>query len=69
MSKINAEWHRANRMPKNPTEAQRIAWHRAHAANCACREMPESVRKLLEEAVGGASGDPAGRRKTGRSRR
>lgn len=58
MSKINAEWHKANRMPKNPTKAERIAWHRAHAAHCGCREMPESIRKLLEE--------DANERKTGR---
>ena len=49
MGKINAEWHKAHRMPKNPTREQRIAWHRAHSANCACREMPESIRKLLAE--------------------
>ncbi|MFZ2102836.1 MAG: hypothetical protein WAU86_19955 [Oricola sp.] len=59
MGKINAEWHKANPMPKNPTTAQRIAWHRAHAATCACREMPESSRKLIEgEKPVAASGKP-----------
>jgi hypothetical protein len=41
---INAAWHRANPMPKNPTLDQRIAWHVAHARNCGCREMPEKIR-------------------------
>ena len=45
MGKVNAEWHKANPMPKNPTLAQRVAWHRAHAARC---EMPENIRKLIE---------------------
>jgi hypothetical protein len=46
MGKINAEWHRANRMPKNPTMDQRIAWHVAHAKACGCREISG---KLLVE--------------------
>jgi hypothetical protein len=49
MGRTNAEWHRAHPMPKNPTQAQRIAWHREHAKHCACRAMPDSIRKLIEE--------------------
>ena len=49
MGRTNAEWHRAHPMPKTPTRAQRIAWHREHAANCACREMPDSIAKLIQE--------------------
>jgi len=41
---INAEWHRAHPMPKNPTLDQRVAWHVAHARNCGCREMPDKIR-------------------------
>ena len=51
MGRINAEWHKAHRMPRNPTLAQRLEWHRGHAENCACREMPESIRKLIREAT------------------
>lgn len=54
MGRINAEWHRAHRMPKNPTPEQRVAWHREHTQNCNCREMPESIRKLLEAGTGPA---------------
>jgi hypothetical protein len=46
MGKINAEWHRAHRMPKNPTLDQRIAWHLAHAKACGCRAISG---KLLDE--------------------
>ena len=38
--KLNAEWHRAHRMPKNPTEEQRLEWHAAHAEACGCRPVP-----------------------------
>ena len=51
MGKTNAEWHRAHPMPKNPTLEQRVEWHREHAAHCGCREMPASIRKLLDEAA------------------
>ena len=27
MSKINAQWHLAHVMPKNPTDRQRAQWH------------------------------------------
>ncbi len=53
---INAEWHRAHPMAKNPTLDQRLAWHVAHAKACSCREMPEIIRReavsrgLLEDA-------------------
>ncbi|HEY7269954.1 MAG TPA: hypothetical protein VH951_09020 [Dehalococcoidia bacterium] len=43
---INAEWHRQNRMPKNPTKEQRYHWHLEHSKNCNCRPISG---KLLEE--------------------
>jgi hypothetical protein len=45
---INREWHLAHRMPRNATLEQRLEWHIMHAANCSCREMPESIRRELE---------------------
>lgn len=49
MGKINAEWHKANPMPKNPTDDQRVAWHVAHAQHCGCRAITGGVRELLEK--------------------
>jgi hypothetical protein len=43
MININAVWHHRHPMPKNPTLVQRVRWHVAHAAACACREMPATV--------------------------
>jgi len=48
MGKLNAEWHRANRMPKNPTMDQRIVWHLAHARACGCREISGKLREEME---------------------
>jgi len=48
---INAAWHKKNRMPKNPTLDQRLAWHVAHAEHCTCREMPENLRLLIRRFV------------------
>jgi hypothetical protein len=45
--KLNADWHLTNRMPKNATLEQRVAWHVGHAANCECRPMPASIRAVL----------------------
>jgi len=50
MGKINKEWHLKHRMPKNPTEEQRLEWHRMHAIHCSCREMPAALKKKLEKA-------------------
>jgi len=44
--KINAKWHLANKMPKNPTLDQRVKWHAEHAENCSCRPLEG---KIFEE--------------------
>ncbi len=44
---MNADWHRAHPMPKNPTEAQRIEWHVEHAIHCPCRALPANIRDLV----------------------
>ncbi len=41
--RINAGWHRAHPMPRNPTREQRVEWHGAHAAACGCRPVPQSL--------------------------
>jgi hypothetical protein len=46
--KLNAEWHLAHRMPKNPTWEQRYAWHLEHEKFCACRKMSDKLRQEVE---------------------
>jgi hypothetical protein len=43
-SALNAAWHKAHRMPKNPTREVRLAWHLEHARMCGCRPIPGSLR-------------------------
>lgn len=48
MGKINAEWHAAHVMPKNPTDAQRAEWHYEHALHCGCRQPSVATVALME---------------------
>jgi len=50
-AKLNAEWHRAHKMPKNPTPAQRLDWHVAHAKACACRSLSPAMLAKLKKAT------------------
>ena len=45
---INRAWHLAHKMPRNASMEQRLEWHVMHAANCNCRDMPDSIRRELE---------------------
>jgi hypothetical protein len=47
LPRLNADWHRAHRMPKNPSLARRIAWHEEHACVCGCRPMPDSIAAAI----------------------
>ena len=38
-------------MPKNPSVAQRVAWHREHEVHCACRPVPPKLRALMDEVA------------------
>ena len=49
--KINAEWHVAHRMPKNPTPRQRLEWHLAHAKACSCRPLSPEMLASLKRAA------------------
>lgn len=48
MGKINAEWHAAHVMPKNPKPAERALWHYEHALNCSCRTPSPAIVALME---------------------
>jgi hypothetical protein len=45
--KINTQWHKKNRMIKNPKLEDRIKWHKEHVKFCSCREIPENLKKYL----------------------
>ncbi|QQR35619.1 hypothetical protein JI749_14905 [Devosia oryziradicis] len=46
---MNRDWHETHRLPANAKLEQRIDWHIEHAAQCGCREIPDSVKKALEQ--------------------
>jgi len=50
MGMINKEWHLANKMPKNPTLEQRMAWHIEHVAHCPCRPMPDKLKAEIAKS-------------------
>lgn len=55
-SRLNAAWHRANRMPARAALEQRVEWHLAHAKACGCRNLPASiVRELERRGIGQAT--------------
>ena len=47
---INKEWHRKNKMPKNPTFEQRMGWHFEHQKNCSCRPIPKKLAEEMKKA-------------------
>ena len=52
MSTMNAAWHKAHLMPKNPSLDQRIAWHLGHAKNCGCRPIAGKIRdEILKRGI------------------
>jgi len=66
MDEAGRDWHRANRMPKNPTLDQRIAWHAEHALHCGCRPIPAN---LAAEMTRRGIGIPAALERRPNSRR
>ena len=46
--RLNRAWHLEHRLARNASLEERLHWHLAHAANCACREMPPGIRRELE---------------------
>lgn len=45
---INRQWHLTHKLPRNAKLEERLQWHIRHAANCSCRDMPQSIRRELE---------------------
>jgi len=47
--RLNAAWHKANRMPARATLEQRVAWHVEHYRHCACREIPPKLAEQMKQ--------------------
>ena len=45
--KINAEWHKVHKMPKNPSQDERIEWHIEHAKQCQCWPIPAKLQAAI----------------------
>jgi hypothetical protein len=46
---MNKAWHQKNKMRKNATKAERLAWHLAHQQACGCRPIPKSLKPMLDQ--------------------
>ena len=44
---MNEKWHSAHPMPKNPTVEERVKWHLEHAKECACRPIPDAIKREI----------------------
>jgi hypothetical protein len=50
MGEINKEWHKKNKMPKNPSFEERVKWHKEHSKNCKCREgIPKKLKEEMKK--------------------
>lgn len=48
--KINAIWHKKNRMVMPTTLAERVAWHEEHLKHCSCRkDLPKTILAELKK--------------------
>ncbi len=47
--KINAQWHKDHRMPKNPSLEERTLWHIEYHKNCDCRDIPLSIQEEIRK--------------------
>lgn len=46
---LNEAWHKANRMPANPSTDERIAWHLEHVKHCGCRKISGKLKEEMEK--------------------
>lgn len=51
IQKLNAVWHTAHKMPKNPTVKERLFWHAEHMKNCACRKPNDKLLAQMKEVT------------------
>jgi hypothetical protein len=60
---MNTEWHKRHVLSRAATLDERIAWHREHQKQCACRPIPAKLKerlgpgdRLTKKGGGGKSG-------------
>lgn len=44
---MNTKWHTRHILPRGAPLEQRIAWHRDHQEQCACRPTPANIQKEI----------------------
>ncbi len=44
---MNAEWHKQHILGRGASLEQRMAWHREHQKQCACRPIPPKLQKQM----------------------
>jgi hypothetical protein len=53
---MNTDWHEEHVLGSNAPMEERVRWHLAHAAKCACRPIPQDVQEVIDRhAKAGAS--------------
>jgi hypothetical protein len=48
-SKLNREWHKANRMTPRANRETRLQWHSEHVKKCGCRPIPKGLLPELSK--------------------
>ncbi|EMY70459.1 hypothetical protein [Leptospira vanthielii] len=47
--KLNKEWHKEHKMPKNATFDERVHWHLEHQKHCQCAPIPQKLAEQMKE--------------------
>jgi len=48
---LNKKWHKDHSLPKGASLKVRLQWHVDHARECACREIPEKIKKEMAKRM------------------
>lgn len=46
---INIKWHKTHKLHKSAGLEARIDWHVKHEKHCACRPIPDKIKKEIEK--------------------
>ncbi|MGA7124636.1 MAG: DUF1801 domain-containing protein [Polyangiaceae bacterium] len=48
---MNVEWHQKHVLPRGASLEDRVAWHREHQKQCACRPIPPKLAEQMRRDV------------------